>query len=44
MLGTIYLLLAFRFWQNRDDIRRRMLWASFLYLPAILILLLFTNV
>jgi protoheme IX farnesyltransferase len=44
IFGTIYLVIAFRFWWDRDDIpARRMLWASFLYLPAILILLLFTN-
>jgi heme o synthase len=45
MLGIIYLLLAFRFWRDRDDLgARRMLWASFFYLPAILILLLSTAV
>jgi protoheme IX farnesyltransferase len=41
LMGLIYLADAARFWLNSTDARaRRLLYSSFLYLPAILILLL----
>ncbi len=42
-LGLIYLALSWKFLRERTDAAaRRMLWASFLYLPAILLALLLT--
>jgi protoheme IX farnesyltransferase len=39
--GLAYLFLAVRFWRERSDERaRHLLWASFLYLPVVLIALL----
>ena len=36
--GLAYLFLAVRFWRERSDRRaRHMLWASFLYLPIVLV-------
>ncbi len=41
LLGLVYLTDAGRFWMAATDLRpRRLLYSSFLYLPAILILLL----
>jgi protoheme IX farnesyltransferase len=41
VLGIVYLADAVRFWLEVSDLRaRRMLWASFVYLPVVLILLL----
>ena len=43
VLGIAYLALAVEFLRERNDLRaRRMLWASFLYLPAVLFTLLLT--
>jgi protoheme IX farnesyltransferase len=40
-LGVFYLLYAVRFWAEVNDLTaRRLLWSSFVYLPAILLLLL----
>lgn len=40
-LGVFYLVYAVRFWSRVNDFSaRRLLWASFVYLPAILLLLL----
>ena len=45
LLGLLYLVEAARFWLEASDRRaRRLLRASFLYLPAILILLLLNPV
>lgn len=43
--GLVYLILAVRFWRERSDRRaRQMLWASFLYLPIVLVALLLSAV
>ncbi len=43
LLGLVYLALSLHFLRQRQDApARRMLWASFLYLPAILLTLLLT--
>jgi protoheme IX farnesyltransferase len=40
-LGIFYLLYSIRFWSAvTDQSARRLMWASFVYLPAVLVLLL----
>jgi protoheme IX farnesyltransferase len=40
LLGLGYLIFSFAFYRNRDDAAaRRLLWASLVYLPLMLILL-----
>lgn len=44
LLSLIYLQLSVRFWRDRrDESARKMLWASFFYLPAFLVALLLTT-